>query len=598
MGLFILKNVKLRTIFLKLFIACGYLSLLSMGIQCVSKGTTSDAPKPELTDGSDKKDKGGQKDNKGHKGKGDNKGGAGGGGAGGGGAGGEGAGGGGAGGGGGGGDGGGEVSNHRCLRGKRLDPEKGECVDHQPGGSFKTGDYDYIWIQKGYEGSPTATKDQLVVQAKEVSWWLRAITTLENCPDVLVNKKKWVTMTVRMQLDGDALGLPRLVCQYQIQDGETLFQVWSAKRKDPINYYVPRTEDRLFIIGDTGTEKLTDGEHPILKQISEKLFKEVTKTNENSKKISAIKDNAILHLGDYVYTPKKEKKDETWREWESEFFYPMSKFLEKTAFIFVRGNGEECGRPYGNKGWFYYLDPASEIPKDDKGEFKCESYTRAYPLKFGDMDLAVLDSAEAKSDPKDGDTSATEIFAPQLQSLADFYQDSDSVFIISHRPFWSYHPQVVQGVDWGKLQNNRTVYQNISLQMAYDTLDKKFPFKHVVSGHYHAFDVFHFNSPTINQIIVGNSGVATDQPFHHVPSYSSWNYDLSLTGKDGFKVNQERKPTSSITQHGYAYLKKGELDTLHLCLVNQKGCENFDISNCGLNQEIKEGQCKLKIIKN
>src|ERR1700745_1147235 len=72
--------------------------------------------------------------------------------------------------------------------------------------------------------------------------------------------------------------------------------------------------------------------------------------------------------------------------WQADFFAPAAPLLSAAPWVLVRGNHELCGR--GGEGWRRLLDP-------HLASAACTARTDPYALRVSELDLRVLDSADA-----------------------------------------------------------------------------------------------------------------------------------------------------------------------------------------------------------
>jgi Calcineurin-like phosphoesterase len=104
----------------------------------------------------------------------------------------------------------------------------------------------------------------------------------------------------------------------------------------------------------------------------------------------------VMHVGDYYYreTPCPAERagcagsphGDSWTTWQADFFAPAAPLLSAAPWVLVRGNHELCGR--GGEGWRRLLDP-------HVASVACTARTDPYALRVSELDLRVLDSADA-----------------------------------------------------------------------------------------------------------------------------------------------------------------------------------------------------------
>jgi hypothetical protein len=199
----------------------------------------------------------------------------------------------------------------------------------------------------------------------------------------------------------------------------------------------------------------------------------------------------VMHVGDYYYreTPCPAGRagcagsphGDSWTTWQADFFAPAAPLLSAAPWVLVRGNHELCGR--GGEGWRRLLDP-------HLASAACTARTDPYALRVSELDLRVLDSADA-----DDFTAPTEKVAAYATQMASLLKTAPShAWLLTHRPLWA----LAQGELAGKTLN--ATLQEASHGQIPPGLDI------VVSGHLHDFTSYEFGSERPAQLIVGDSG--------------------------------------------------------------------------------------------
>ncbi|MCH9646628.1 MAG: metallophosphoesterase [Deltaproteobacteria bacterium] len=265
----------------------------------------------------------------------------------------------------------------------------------------------------------------------------------------------------------------------------------------------------------------------------------------------------VIHVGDYNYsgTPNKtgagqwsydgcvpadggplvhQSTYDTWTTWQADFFKAAEPLLAAAPWVFVRGNHELCSR--AGQGWFYFLDAHSPLLNPYEAQPSCQAataLTQPYKLSFSNLDLVVLDSANAcgGEDPESAAGTAYEVsnFMRQLTTVNALVNGSQKpAWLVAHRPIWSLYQ------DSGSPPST----ENTTLQAALAATPAKglaAPIKMVLSGHMHQFFSLTFqegNRPP--QLVIGDSGVALSS--NSLPSSFSQAVDgipasgLSLNG--------------------------------------------------------------------
>jgi len=135
------------------------------------------------------------------------------------------------------------------------------------------------------------------------------------------------------------------------------------------------------------------------------------------------------------------------------------------------------------KGWRRLLDP-------HLASAACTARTDPYALRVSELDLRVLDSADA-----DDFTAPTEKVAAYATQMATLLKTAPShAWLLTHRPLWA----LAQGDLAGKTLN--ATLQEASHGQIPPGLDI------VVSGHLHDFTSYEFGPERPAQLIVGDSG--------------------------------------------------------------------------------------------
>ena len=70
---------------------------------------------------------------------------------------------------------------------------------------------------------------------------------------------------------------------------------------------------------------------------------------------------------------------DSWKAWKDDFFKPAQNLLPAAPWVFARGNHELCSR--AGPGWFYFLDPGSDLIKGSK-QLSCPPAENKEPLIF------------------------------------------------------------------------------------------------------------------------------------------------------------------------------------------------------------------------
>jgi hypothetical protein len=348
-----------------------------------------------------------------------------------------------------------------------------------------------------------------------------------SCP-ILGDQAGGIATTPRANPD-DAR-FPVTLCEAQIPFGQSL-AVGSSGLRIPAVTSAPR---HLLIYGDTGCK----ASHCPAGQAATPF---ATLAGEGAK----LNPELLLHMGDFNYrgTPgfleqgmavydagdtapsdpqcqleaqyysqnaEDSSQKDDWDKWLSDFFTPAAPLSARAPWVFARGNHELCSR--AGPGWFYFLDPGSDLPGSAQAQFSCPAqgsladpdrdvmshlrFGEPYRLELDTLSLLVLDSANAC----DGFAPAatTKIYARQLARLGGSGKSGKGgrpVWIMTHRPIWglSGHEQI-----------------NRMLQAAVAETGLPAGVGLALGGHMHLFESITLDGAAPPQLILGNGGVSLD----------------------------------------------------------------------------------------
>ncbi len=147
-----------------------------------------------------------------------------------------------------------------------------------------------------------------------------------------------------------------------------------------------------------------------------------------------LKPDLVIHVGDYLYRespcPAGDKRcdgtpwGDNWPAWAADFFTPAAPLLAASPWVILRGNHEDCER--SGPGWLRLLGPLLFNPVAG-----CVSHVPLYTVPLGDVDLAVMDNADAPDATVDADL--------RTEYEADFAQLAKlkmPLWFAMHRPIW------------------------------------------------------------------------------------------------------------------------------------------------------------------
>ncbi len=285
---------------------------------------------------------------------------------------------------------------------------------------------------------------------------------------------------------------------------------------------------------------------------------------------------------------------DTWEDWRDDFFAPAEELLPLAPWVFARGNHELCS--YSGPGWFYFLDPSSNLgegqlqcPEPSPGDALIDNVvlSRSYAVDLGSLQILVLDSANACDFFTNPTFEAR--YERQVGELAELAAAEGTAWLLSHRPFWSiaeYHPNKSTGCT----PENRWACMNQTLQAALDRApggSLPASVELLLAGHVHRFQSVTF--PQIDRppvVVVGNGGVALDDSPPHGQVEVSVDGDPAHTLTTGAEVTLAGK---SVPAFGYLDVSysadgwSGEIQTL----------AGTPIAVCGSEQQARGSVCEL-----
>ena len=319
---------------------------------------------------------------------------------------------------------------------------------------------------------------QMTGQGAEV----RAVESGAACPEVVIDGKP-AAMARRAAAGAD---FP-MVCALPLPAGAAGLSVEGRILS------APRPARRIVIFGDTGCE---------VKALAAQACNDprAWPFARIAALAAAHQPDLVIHVGDYYYRetpcPLEMKacagspSGDHWDTWAAEFFGPAAPLLQAAPWVFARGNHESCQR--GWRGWFALLD-AGPAPE------RCLDVTAAFAVRTGDLNLYVVDSAEAED--RGHDPLKIKAIADQLDRLGAAL-DGGRGWIITHRPVWGLVPIARLGpappVEVGLNFTEQDAFRGRSMAGV----------QMVASGHVHHFQAVTFGPARPAQLIVGAGGDA------------------------------------------------------------------------------------------
>ncbi|MBK1724360.1 hypothetical protein CKO23_19305 [Thiocystis violacea] len=234
-------------------------------------------------------------------------------------------------------------------------------------------------------------------------------------------------------------------------------------------------------------------------------------------------------------SPGSDQPDQ-WMNWWLDFFQPATELLAAAPWIVARGNHELCSR--AGPGWFYLLDPGSDLPGVATGQGACppaESaephvFGRPYRLDLAGLSIVVMDSANA-CDRGSLHQGHFDRQFQALRTLVDATPAQSPRWLLTHRPIWAVRAADASTAPSTTDPSGQFALINQTLQ----TSDQRHPvagaFDLVLSGHLHTFEAIGRTRDGLpagpDQLIIGNSGIELDpgqdrMPFSFAVGQTGW----------------------------------------------------------------------------
>jgi hypothetical protein len=317
---------------------------------------------------------------------------------------------------------------------------------------------------------------------------IRTASRGSQCPQATVDGRP-TNMNERRPQSPDQFSVS--VCEIAVEPGEDV-RFESGWRFPPL----PQRFDRIVVLGDTGC-RLTHYESQACNNWEEWPFAQIAS-------LAASKEpDLVIHVGDYHYREKpcprsKDCQDaawgDTWEVWSRDFFEPAEPLLNKTPWVFVRGNHEDCKR--AGAGWLHFFEPALR-PENNEN---CYDFVDPYTLRLEPAhDLLVFDNSA--EDPRPFKLRKQMGLDDWLNSRwgkvrsTGHESDSHAQIALMHKPLADYRPPEKP---------------DQFLSATEDVLESRWRPSTVFSGHSHSFQsVQHGNG--FRQIVIGNGGTSIDK---------------------------------------------------------------------------------------
>ncbi len=210
-----------------------------------------------------------------------------------------------------------------------------------------------------------------------------------------------------------------------------------------------------------------------------------------------MKPDLVIHVGDYLYRESPcpnghpecagSPYGDNWPAWAADFFTPAAPLLASSPWIFVRGNHEDCER--AGPGWLRLLGPQAFNPVAG-----CAGHVVLYTVPLGDVNLAVMDNADAPDPTIDSDL-RTE-YEADFAALAKIEKP---FWLVMHRPIWGAVTLDQMGISVSG-GGNRTMIAALTNPHALDHVSL------MLAGHIHTFEALNYRDKLPPQIVAGFGG--------------------------------------------------------------------------------------------
>ena len=208
---------------------------------------------------------------------------------------------------------------------------------------------------------------------------------------------------------------------------------------------------------------------------------------------------------------------DSWQAWKKDFFEPAARLLRAAPWVFARGNHELCSR--AGPGWFYFLDPGTDLLGAGSGQLACPAaespepliFRKPYRVDLGGLSLVLFDSANA-CDQGDLHQKHFDAQFARIQTLVGEAPGGNSIWLQSHRPLWGLNKPRGGEAKSALDASGRYAVIDRTLQTALAAHPLPKPVHLVLSGHMHLFQSIDFSPPSRlpTQLILGNGGVELD----------------------------------------------------------------------------------------
>ncbi|BDW10980.1 ser/threonine protein phosphatase [Polynucleobacter sp. SHI8] len=408
---------------------------------------------------------------------------------------------------------------------------------------------------------------------------IRAITTNKECPNViwdqlpaqqLKTRAKAANIPLRKKSDEVASNFPITTCEITWPKG-----VQQATINGQTLRALKLEIQRIVIIADTGCRlKAADNSFQDCNDGNQWPFKKIIQ--------HALKTNPdlVVHVGDIHYREspcpegragcKNSPYGYGFDTWKADLFDPAKPLLNKTPWLFIRGNHESCQR--AGQGWHRFIDNrpwddnlSCNDPKNDAG-----SFSEPYAVPLGaKAQIVSFDSANMPSkDMKPEDVSYA-IYSKQIAQAEELAKKKSFSIFANHHPISIVLPSKTDSKDDLSLKLNSLglLMKNIQGETLLSS-----NFQASLHGHVHTVQAISYENPHPVTIISGNGGSALEE-------LKIKNISLSQEQKKKMKI----KEFESYLDFGYATFDRQDKEGLQW-LFTEYSQDGNKIFSCAITQ--------------
>ena len=387
---------------------------------------------------------------------------------------------------------------------------------------------------------------------------IRAITTNKKCPSViwdklpaqqLITRAQAANIPLRKKSDEVASNFPITTCEITWPKG-----VQQATIQGQTLQALKSEIERIVIIADTGCRlKAADNSFQDCNDDNKWPFKKIIR--------HALKTNPdlVVHVGDIHYREspcpegqigcKNSPYGYGFDTWKADFFDPAKPLLDKTPWLYVRGNHESCQR--AGQGWHRFIDsrPWDNNLSCNDAKNEAGSFSEPYAVALGaKAQIVSFDSANMPSkDIKPEDVSYA-IYTKQIAQAEDLAKKKSFSIFANHHPISIVLPTKTNSKDDISLKLNSLGI--LMKNMQGDNLLSS-NFHASLHGHIHTVQAISYENLHPVTLISGNSGSALEE-------LKTKNIALSQEQKNKMKI----KEFESYLDFGYATFDRQDKEGL------------------------------------